>query len=442
MTTQEIQFFHRGAVVSVSDAEPTRTVLDWLREDARCTGTKEGCNEGDCGACTVVIGELAADGDTSSVSGLKLQTVNACIQFLPTLHGKALFTVEDLKTRCATGSSPVKPGESAQQPLHPVQQAMVECHGSQCGFCTPGFVMSLWSTYEHHQAHGTVPTRQQLADELSGNLCRCTGYRPILDAGQRMFDLEQVRLDTQPVVAALQQLSRSATFSYAATAPSPGVHAPVLHSPRSLQALAALRLEQPKATLLAGSTDIGLWVNKQLRDLGDIIYVGDVEELKTIREADRELYIGAGASLEAAWSALARRVPTLTDVWLRFASPPIRNAGTMGGNVANGSPIGDSPPILMALDADIELRQGSRVRRMPLSDFYIDYMKNRLESGEFVQGLAVPLAAMKRQVRAYKISKRFDCDISALCAGLAIELDGDQVKAVRLAFGGMAATVK
>jgi xanthine dehydrogenase small subunit len=167
-----------------------------------------------------------------------------------------------------------------------------------------------------------------------------------------------------------------------------------------------------------------------------------VDELKTVQEASGELYIGAGASLEAAWSALARRVPTLTDVWLRFASPPIRNAGTMGGNVANGSPIGDSPPILMALDAQIELRQGSRVRRMPLAEFYVDYMKNRLEPGEFVQGLVVPLAALQRQVRAYKISKRFDCDISAVCAGLAIELGGDKVKAVRLAFGGMAATVK
>ncbi|MDR3451501.1 MAG: xanthine dehydrogenase small subunit [Rhodoferax sp.] len=447
MTTQKIRFFHRGALVTVDNAQPTRTVLDWLREDARCTGTKEGCNEGDCGACTVVIGELASSGDTSAVDGLTLQTVNACIQFLPTLHGKALFTVEDLKTQCDVtrpkdSRTDDLHGKHAVQALHPVQQAMVECHGSQCGFCTPGFVMSLWSAYEHHQARGTVPTRQQLADELSGNLCRCTGYRPILDAGQRMFDLDKVRLDTQPVIAALQQLSRNTTFSYAAVAPMPGVRAAVLHSPKSLQALAALRLEQPKATLLAGSTDIGLWVNKQLRDLGDIIYIGDVDELKAVREANDELYIGAGASLEAAWSALAQRVPALTDVWLRFASPPIRNAGTMGGNVANGSPIGDSPPILMALDAAIELRHGSRVRRMPLSDFYVDYMKNRLESGEFVQGLAVPLAAMKRQVRACKISKRFDCDISALCAGLAIELDGDRVKAVRLAFGGMAATVK
>ena len=441
MTTQKIRFFHRGSVVEVDGMHPTRTVLDWLREDARCTGTKEGCNEGDCGACTVVIGDLAQDGDASAVGGLKLSTSNACIQFLPTLHGKALFTVEDLKAQCNTRKPDSKHKKRPVRQLHPVQQAMVDCHGSQCGFCTPGFVMSLWSAYEHNKARDAVPTRQQLADEISGNLCRCTGYRPILDAGQRMFDLPEVRLDTQPVVDALHQLQRESIFSYSAAA-KVGQRSDTLYSPTSLQELAALRIEHPKATILAGSTDIGLWVNKQFRDLGDIIYVGDVDELKSVEEVDGELYIGAGASLEAAWSELTRRIPALTDVWLRFASPPIRNAGTMGGNVANGSPIGDSPPVLISLDAQIELRRGSSVRRMPLADFYLDYMKNQLEVGEFVQGIAVPLTAMQRQVRAYKISKRFDSDISALCAGFAIRLDNETVKEARLAFGGMAAIVK
>ncbi|MGV8806117.1 MAG: xanthine dehydrogenase small subunit, partial [Polaromonas sp.] len=368
--------------------------------------------------------------------------VNACIQFLPTLDGKALFTVEDLKAM----------GESAQAAaLHPVQQAMVECHGSQCGFCTPGFVMSLWSAYEHHQACGTQPTRQQLADDLSGNLCRCTGYRPILDAGQRMFDLPAASLDTAPVIAALKTLraqaagDASSTFSYAGL--NPEQRRDSFHAPRTLDALAALREQKPQARLLAGSTDVGLWVNKMFRDLGEIIYVGDVDELRVVDERaganGAELYIGAGASLEGAWRALAARFPALADVWLRFASPPIRHAGTMGGNVANGSPIGDSPPVLMSLDAQIELRRGARVRRMALEDFYLDYMKNQLESGEFVQALAIPLAAVTpRQVRAYKISKRFDCDISALCAGFSIELDGDVVKTIRLAYGGMAATVR
>jgi xanthine dehydrogenase small subunit len=422
-----IRFFHRGTVVEVSGTAPTRSVLDWLREDARCTGTKEGCNEGDCGACTVVIGEVAAPGDAAAVRGLSLTTVNACIQFLPTLDGKALFTVEDLKAMNAGA-------------LHPVQEAMVACHGSQCGFCTPGFVMSLWSAYEHHQAcrsdTSAQPTRQQLADELSGNLCRCTGYRPILDAGQHMFDLPAVALDTAPVIAALKGLKTADAFSYAAPTGER------FFAPTTLTELAALREQMPAAQLLAGSTDVGLWVNKQFRPLGDILFVGEVAELKRVEERDGELHIGAGASLEAAWSALAQRWPTLTDVWLRFASPPIRNAGTMGGNVANGSPIGDSPPVLMALDAQIELRKGARVRRLPLTEFYLDYMKNQLQAGEFVHGLVVPLAVATRQVRAYKISKRFDCDISALCAGLAIELDGGVVKTVRLAYGGMAATVK
>jgi xanthine dehydrogenase small subunit len=294
--------------------------------------------------------------------------------------------------------------------------------------------MSLWSTYEHHQASASRPTRQQLADELSGNLCRCTGYRPILDAGQRMFDLPSVLMDTAPAIAALESLASSEDFHYRAAAS--------FHAPKTLDSLAALRERMPAALLLAGSTDVGLWVTKQLRDLGEIVFLGDVEELKRIEVRSDGLWIGAGASLESAWRVLAQRWPTLTDVWLRFASPPIRNAGTMGGNVANGSPIGDSAPVLMALDAQIELRRGARVRRLPLAEFYVDYMKNRLEPGEFVQAMLVPALAADRQVRAYKISKRFDCDISALCAGLAIELDGHTVREVRLAYGGMAATVK
>ena len=412
MNARPIRFFHRGEIVEVSDAAPTRTVLEWLREDARCTGTKEGCAEGDCGACTVVLGKLDAAG------GLALQPVNACIQFLPTLDGATLFTVEDLA--------------SPQGELHPAQRAMVECHGSQCGFCTPGFVMSLWACHQKHRQAGTVPTRQQLADDLSGNLCRCTGYRPILDAGQRMFDGPAGTLPHAPVVAALQTLQADPPLQYRGS----------FHAPRTLSDVAALRLDRPDARILAGSTDMGLWVTKQFRDLPELIYIGEVAELRRVAEADGVLHIGAAASLEDAWQALARRHPALRDVWLRFASLPIRVAGTMGGNVANGSPIGDSAPVLMALDAQIVLRRGDRVRRMPLADFYVDYMKNRLEPGEFVQGLDVPTLPAGTEVRAYKISKRFDCDISALCAGLSLRVEAGQVTHVRLAFGGMAATVR
>ena len=412
MNTRPIRFYHQGAVVELDTAAPTRTVLQWLREDARCTGTKEGCAEGDCGACTVVVGELGADG------GVVLKPINACLQFLPTLDGKALFTVEDLAP--------------AGQPLHPVQESLVACHGSQCGFCTPGFAMSLWASYQRHQAAGSVPSRQDLADELSGNLCRCTGYRPILDAGQRMFNAPPALLDAAPVAAVLRTLQADAPL-----------HRAGFHAPRTLDDFAALRQALPQARVLAGGTDMGLWVTKQFRDLGELIFIGEVAELKRITHTPALIRIGAAASLHDAWAALVAEWPALRDLGLRFASLPIRHAGTLGGNLANGSPIGDAAPVLMALDAVLLLRQGEAQRRLPLHDFYTGYMQSRLQPGEFLQAIEVPRAAeLGRVVRAYKISKRFDCDISALCAGLSLQLQGERITDVRLAFGGLAATVQ
>ena len=412
--SEAIRFYHRGAIQTISDAAPTRTVLQHLREDLHCTGTKEGCAEGDCGACTVVIGELQ-DGQ------VQLRSVNSCIQLVPTLDGKALFTVEDLK--------------QADGALHPVQQAMVECHGSQCGFCTPGFVMSLWDLYLRQEGKSDAPHRKEIDDALSGNLCRCTGYRPIIDAAQRMCQLPAVHLDRTALNQPLQDLQREQTYTYTFNGQN-------FHAPRTLQQLVEVRSANPTACILAGSTDVGLWVTKQMRNLGDIIYLGQVAELKIVREADGMLEIGAGVTLNDAYRALCKHYPQLSELWQRFASLPIRNAGTLGGNVANGSPIGDSSPWLIALGAEVVLRGSAGQRRMPLENFYLDYQKKDLLPGEFVEAVFVPLPRPGVQFRTYKLAKRFDQDISAVCAAFGFTLDGDVVREARIAFGGMAATSK
>ncbi|MFX1677723.1 xanthine dehydrogenase small subunit [Mitsuaria sp. CC2] len=430
-----IRFFHQGQLQAVTGLPPTTTVLQYLREHARCAGTKEGCAEGDCGACTVLVGELDADGQA-----VGLRNVNACIQFLPMLDGKALLTVEDL-------------GHSAD--LNPVQQALVDCHGSQCGFCTPGFAMTMQAIYERHQACGTRPERQALADDLAGNLCRCTGYRPILDAGERMFDAPARTIDRAPIVEALRVLAEDPPLLY--EAPSRTGSPQRVFAPRSIDEFAALREAMPQARLVAGATDVGLWVNKQQRELGDVILTGNVEEMRcidTIAGQDTSvgngngnghgttLRIGASVTLEDAWSALTERVPALRELWLRFASPPVRHAGTLGGNIANGSPIGDGAPALIALGARIVLRRGATQRMLPLEAFYLDYMKNALEPGEFVEALEVPSPPPGTRLRGYKLAKRYDSDISAVCAVLSLRLEDGVVRDARFAFGGMAAIVK
>ena len=415
--TQSIRFYHRGQVREVTGVRVTRTVLQYLREDARCTGTKEGCAEGDCGACTVVIGELQDNGEVG------FKAVNACIQFLPTLDGKALVTVEDL--RQADGS------------LHPVQKAVVECHGSQCGFCTPGVVMSLWALYQQHTPGGEPPSRQTVCDALTGNLCRCTGYRPIIDAGQRMMSLpapQPGRLDPKVMAEALQGIQRPGTFHYSAA----GQH---FYAPRSLEAFATLKADEPDICILAGSTDVSLWVAKRCRELGNLLYVGQVAELQDIAERHGMIEIGAGVTLERAYSALTAAHPEMAELWKRFGSLPIRNAGTLGGNIANGSPVGDSIPALIALGAEVVLQRGAARRVRALQDFYLAYQKNAMPPGEFVAVLRVPASKGGAQhFRTYKLSKRFDADISAVCAAFSLALEGGVVKTARIAFGGMAAT--
>jgi len=411
--SEPIRFYYQGAVHEVSGLAPTRTVLQHLREDLHCTGTKEGCAEGDCGACTVVLGSLEN-------GALSMKAVNSCIQLLPTLDGKALFSVEDMA--------------QADGALHPVQQALVECHGSQCGFCTPGFVMSLWGMYLKQE--GATPTRCQIDDTLSGNLCRCTGYRPIIAAAWRMGELPQVAFDRAAIVDQLAALKRGSMAVYEAGNSR-------FFAPRTVEELAAVRAAQPAALLLAGSTDIGLWVTKQMREIGDIIYLGHVDALKTIVEADGFIEVGAGATLEDAYAAICRHYPDqLSEMWQRFASLPIRQAGTLGGNVANGSPIGDSMPWLIALGAELVLHGPGGQRSMALESFYLGYQQKDLQPGEFVRAVRVPLPRAGVQFRTYKLAKRFDQDISAVCAAFAFELDGGVVASARIAFGGMAATPK
>lgn len=423
-----IRFYFRGAVQSVADAPPTRTILQHLRENLLCTGSKEGCAEGDCGACTVVVGELR-DGK------LELKPINACIQLLPSLDGKALFTVEDL--------------QQANGDLHPVQQAMVECHGSQCGFCTPGFVMSLWSLYLANAGASEPPTRKEIDTALSGNLCRCTGYRPIIRAALRMFELPPPycdRLDRAALQQTLQGLQRSDNFTYRWRDQE-------YFAPRTLRQALALRSTHPDAILVAGCTDVGLRVTKQLQDVGDMIYLGQVGQLHTLCENAEWLEIGAGVTLSDAYAAILRHYrQELSEFCQRFASLPIRNAGTLGGNLANGSPIGDSMPWLIALGAKIVLTRwpgehGQR-REMPLEDFYLGYQQKDLGADEIMLAVRIPLPTVQAAqatgrrscLRSYKLAKRFDQDISAVCAGFFMTFENAHIVDARIAFGGMAAT--
>jgi xanthine dehydrogenase small subunit len=424
-----IRFVLDGEVHEVRNAAPSRSVLQYLREDLGRTGTKEGCAEGDCGACTVVLAE--AEGES-----LRCRAVNACIQFVPTLDGKALFTVESLKR--ADGS------------LHPVQQALADGHASQCGFCTPGFVMSLFALYKN-----TVdPSRSVIDDALAGNLCRCTGYRPIVDAARKMYELAADRpaedwaglacgaaspAATQSERALLAQLQSIARDDALATGGGAAFHAP-----RSIAQLAALRLRLPKARILAGGTDVGLWVTKQFRDLGDIIYVGEVAEMTQLHVTATHLEIGAAVTISALQPALLDHFPQMDELLRRFASPPIRNAATLGGNIANGSPIGDGMPPLIALGTKLVLRRGEALREIELESYYLDYQKTVLREGEFVERILIPLPDAVRQThfRVYKLSKRADQDISALCGAFWVVLRAGRVQAVRIAFGGMAAIPK
>jgi xanthine dehydrogenase small subunit len=416
-----IRFVLDGEIIALDNVEPTRTVLQFLREDRGRTGTKEGCAEGDCGACTVVIAEVDHSGD-----GIALRAINSCIQFLPTLDGKELITVESL-------------GKTG---LHPVQKAMVECHGSQCGFCTPGFVMSLFALYKTRRD----PKRRDIDDALAGNLCRCTGYRPIVAAAGAMYDAptsdrdwlrQPCGSDPAPADRVARLLSIKRKDSLALRHENHRFFAP-----RTTEEFANLLAEHPEATILAGGTDIGLWVTKQHRELTTLIYAGEVAGLRGVEVNDSHIEIGGAATLTEAMPVILEHYPLLDEVLRRFASPPIRNAGTLGGNIANGSPIGDSMPALMAAGTSLVLRSSEGSREVDLDDFYHGYQANDLRQGEFVERIRIPLPGDNVGLYSYKLSKRFDQDISAVCTAYRLELADDRVKSVRIACGGLAETIR
>jgi xanthine dehydrogenase small subunit len=425
-----IRFVLDGQVIEIAEVDATRTVLQYLREDLGKIGTKEGCAEGDCGACTVALAEVDSSGKR-----LQVRAVNSCIQFLPTLDGRELITVESL--RGLDGS------------LHPVQQAMVDWHGSQCGFCTPGFIMSLFALYKNN----ATPSRREIDDALAGNLCRCTGYRPIIEAANRMYSdyadrqkaggwlLEphaakgKAGKDEKNRLAVLNSLKGDRSLAV-------DMHGRKFFAPLSSDEMAELLEEYPDATVLAGGTDVGLWVTKQHRELNVVIYTGNVGELREQRVTNSHLEIGAAVCLSDSMQLIIEHFPALEELFLRFASPPIRNAATLGGNIANGSPIGDTMPALLVMDTSLVLRKGDDCRTLPLGDFYIDYMQTALEPGEFVEKILIPLPVDGEHVESYKISKRFDQDISAVCGAYRVVLDGDKVADIKIAYGGMAAIPK
>jgi xanthine dehydrogenase small subunit len=414
--SRPLRFYRRGQVVTLNDVPADRTLLDVLREDLQCTGTKEGCGEGDCGACTVVVGE-ERDGK------LHTSAINSCIRLAHSIDGMALWTVEDI------GQGPTT--------LHPAQEAMVQCHGSQCGFCTPGFVMSLFALYR--QSGGKPVSRDVAMEALSGNLCRCTGYRPIVDAATSMHRHAPQHVDANAVLAALRKLATEPVQAEKAPLTQAGYFAP-----RTLKALLRARAAQPQAQLVAGCTDVGLWVTKMHMQFPQVIDTNRTSELRRIEHYPHHIAIGAAVSLTDAYDALVADRPQLRSFAQRFAGLPVRNSGTLGGNVANGSPIGDSMPLLIALGASIVLmaeRKGVIVHReLALENLYTGYRKNAMASDEVLAWIKVPKATSTEFSRVYKVSKRFEDDISAVCLGISLQIDGGRVASASIGAGGVAAT--
>lgn len=426
-TLEPVRLLRRGRVVTLNGVAPDRTLLQVLREDLHCHAVKEGCASGDCGACTVTVAEAGEDG------ALQYRAINSCIRLAHSVDGMAVWTAEDIAAP-AHGPDP--------EQLHPAQRAMLECHGSQCGFCTPGFVMSLFTL--HRQQGGGEVSREQALHALSGNLCRCTGYRPILDAAQTMHHWPDVPVDEVSVLQKLQLLAQSgyapeADLACNVTPAAPTQPSAFYARPGTLAELLALRAAQPQALLAAGTTDVGLWITKLHQRHARIIDLTRVAELRRLQRTDGLLRIGAAVTLADAFDALVAERPQLAPFLDRFAGLPVRRSGTLGGNVANGSPIGDAMPLLIALGATLVLASVRGERRLPIEDFYLAYRKTALAADEVLAAIEVPLPLPGEWLCADKVSKRFEDDISAVCLVVALHTEGDTIRSARIGAGGVAA---
>jgi xanthine dehydrogenase small subunit len=406
-----VKFLLNQSAVVVDQIDPNTTVLDYLREHLYRTGTKEGCASGDCGACTVVIGEVDNDNDN-----LVYRSANACITAVGSLHGKQLLTVEDLKQN---------------DQLHPVQQAMVDCHGSQCGFCTPGFIMSMFA----HRKNNTSADQHKINESLGGNLCRCTGYRPIVEAAEKMFEspqIDQFSPTEESVVTQLNDINRQQPQGSISNANKQ------FFSPTSSDELADLMLEYPPAKLLAGGTDLCLEFTQFLRDAEVLIYTGRVSDMANITTTEESLELGAAVTYSQANDCLVDLYPDLAELIERLGSLQVRNQGTIAGNIGNASPIGDMPPVLIALGAELILRRGKETRRVAVEDYFVKYKVTILQTSEFIEKIIIPLPNPGSEFKAYKISKRLEDDISATCGAFNIHVENGITTSIAIAFGGMA----
>ncbi len=435
--TTPLRFWRKDQIVHLTDVPVSRTLLQTIREDLKCTGTKEGCGEGDCGACTVVIAEVENN-------ELHFRAVNSCIRLAHSVNSLAVWSVEDLVAQ--DGS------------LHPVQNAMLHAHASQCGFCTPGFVMSLFAMYQNYTVKGKAIDRQLAQTELAGNLCRCTGYRPILDAAMNLSNFEcppSLEVNHQIVRQKLEALAKlTAEESRQNSSPrlnsAKNLKATKLTTnaaylqPQSLHELLQVRQKSPLSQLVAGATDVGLWITKHFKTFDSIIDLTQVQELRRVEEYPHHIAIGAGVKVEQAFSALLKDRPQLSTFAERFAGLPIRNSATLGGNIGNGSPIGDSMPMLIALGSSVVLMRMEkgqiRHREVMLEDFYTGYRTSILKPTEVICWIKVPKPQSNEVFRAYKISKRFDDDISAVCLCINLSVSNGTITFASIGAGGVAAT--